>query len=336
MSEKKSKPEKNIGNSLQDLGKFLQDKDSKQNEEFSKDIYKKNQCESQSNFGYFFYKDFYLNDNGESIFIDNSKKIDKHLSEKSEKFLELKFNPKTASFTKDLQNLSKYTIKYFTLQTTYPGLLIGSGYIHETGNEGEFKLGFFFDFSTGLPIIPGSSVKGVLRSAFSHSDYIASQLKQVIKDKEININVKFIKQLELNIFENEELINKGDYKETKDNKYKNPYKRDIFFDAIPCSIKNTKTENGNENILFAEDFITPHKNPLKNPIPLKFLKIKSYVEFKFFFKLSDTVIRIGLEDYIFSSEDKIKLFENIILDIGIGAKTNVGYGVFEQNKILKK
>ena len=55
------------------------------------------------------------------------------------------------------------------LNTTYPGLLIGSGYIHEIGStniENELKLGFFFDHTTGLPIIPASSVKGLLRSAF--------------------------------------------------------------------------------------------------------------------------------------------------------------------------
>jgi len=59
--------------------------------------------------------------------------------------------------------------KTLELVTTYPGLLIGSGYDHEAGLFGVLKLGFFFDHATGLPIIPGSSVKGVLRSVFSNS-----------------------------------------------------------------------------------------------------------------------------------------------------------------------
>ena len=53
----------------------------------------------------------------------------------------------------------------FELTTTYPGLVLGTGYSHETGTEGEFKLGFYFDWTTGLPVIPGSSVKGILRAA---------------------------------------------------------------------------------------------------------------------------------------------------------------------------
>jgi CRISPR-associated protein Cmr6 len=54
----------------------------------------------------------------------------------------------------------------FTLYTTYPGLLIGSGYAHSTNTTGDASIGFYFDHTTGLPTIPGSSVKGVMRSVF--------------------------------------------------------------------------------------------------------------------------------------------------------------------------
>ena len=54
----------------------------------------------------------------------------------------------------------------FDLETTYPGLLIGSGITHGSGLLGELKLGFFMDYTTGLPVVAGSSIKGVLRSAF--------------------------------------------------------------------------------------------------------------------------------------------------------------------------
>src|ERR1035437_1606321 len=52
------------------------------------------------------------------------------------------------------------------LYTTYPGLATGIGTMHETGEEGEYKLGLAFDHTTGLPFIPGQSVKGLLRSVF--------------------------------------------------------------------------------------------------------------------------------------------------------------------------
>jgi len=66
-------------------------------------------------------------------------------------------------------------IQSFELTTIYPGLLIGAGYSHPALKEikksdrdevGDFQLGFFFDHTTGLPVIPGSSVKGVLKSVF--------------------------------------------------------------------------------------------------------------------------------------------------------------------------
>jgi CRISPR/Cas system CMR subunit Cmr6 (Cas7 group RAMP superfamily) len=32
---------------------------------------------------------------------------------------------------------------------------------------------------------------------------------------------------------------------------------------------------------------------------------------------------------VFKKEDKLKLFENILKTVGVGAKTNVGYGQLE-------
>lgn len=54
------------------------------------------------------------------------------------------------------------------LKTTYPGLVIGTGYAHGIGaKEGdEFKMGFHFDHTSGHPAIPGSSIKGAIRSVF--------------------------------------------------------------------------------------------------------------------------------------------------------------------------
>ena len=55
----------------------------------------------------------------------------------------------------------------FELYTAYPGVLIGTGNPHEISMENAIKCGFSFDYVTGLPYIPGSSIKGMLRSYFS-------------------------------------------------------------------------------------------------------------------------------------------------------------------------
>ena len=54
----------------------------------------------------------------------------------------------------------------FSCYISYPGLITGTGIAHETGIQGEFKLGLHFDYTYGMPVIYGSSVKGVLRNYF--------------------------------------------------------------------------------------------------------------------------------------------------------------------------
>jgi CRISPR-associated protein Cmr6 len=223
------------------------------------------------------------------------------------------FNKKNAdflktSFSQDERLLSSGCEHSFTLKTVYPGLLTGSGISHGTNLKGEIKLGFCFDYTTGLPYIPASSIKGTLRSVFPNSyskgnekykQSRISYIRNILEFKKIEIDVN---ALEKEIFDGEGV--------------KSIYERDIFFDAVITKV-NSKDRQFLEN-----DFITPHyKNVLQNPIPIMFLKILPNVEFTFRFKLND-----GAK---ITAQDKLNLFKTILLDIGIGAKTNVGYGQFE-------
>lgn len=223
--------------------------------------------------------------------------------------------------------------KSFELTTAYPGLIVGSGYNHEVPDiDEQLKLGFYFDYTSGLPVIPGSSVKGVLRSAFpgydyqkkkytnknheSRKKYICKCLKS-ISDSSNTLNNIDINKLEHGIFEGVKNIGE---KKDKD-KYYPISQRDIFYDAVIVTTDNEK------NHFLADDYITPHKDPLKNPNPIRFLKVRSAVTIKFQFYLTDSMI---------NADAKLILFKQILLDIGIGAKTAVGYGYFKQtNKGLK-
>lgn len=337
------------------------------------------------------------------------------------------------------------------LTTSYPGLITGIGVNHQTTlkwmgqAEGkfvqipEFKLGITFDHTTGLPIIPGSSIKGVLRSFFpvmnqnkfcdcyeEKIDYIAAILHKVyrlvsylkneeaekqklrkdllisrsgmytaktkdellgqfkkqreneilnmegISDEEFDTLTsdqaltiaaeEYLKQFETETIEsffrsfnrrgrdelNKEVekeyndninaileledinINNEDKKKAsslalemfegkRDGMFIPIYERDTFFDAIPVS--GDMNANGE---LFAKDFITPHKNPFKDPEPICFMKIRSNVRFRFYFSLHDGVI---------SKEEKLLLIKYLLYKNGIGAKTNVGYGQFKFSKV---
>jgi CRISPR-associated protein Cmr6 len=229
---------------------------------------------SSVNLGWLFYKDYY-----EAIKDwSDIKAYEKDISKKVDELIEKSI---TIEQVETLGNI------HFNATTTYPGLLLGSGYSHELPSvEGQAILGFDFDYTSGLPIIRGSSIKGVLRGAFKHQDYIKELLNQDVD----------IESLEEEIFEN----------------------GDIFFDAVIIS----------SGKILGDDYLAPHKDdPLKNPIPLRFIKIMPNVTFRFDFELGDGVV---------TKENKAILFGAILHDLGIGAKTNVGYGKFSFNDVKEQ
>lgn len=200
----------------------------------------------------------------------------------------------------------------FKLKTLYPGLLIGSGYLHPVMTKaskesaGDFQLGFFFDHSTGLPVIPGSSIKGVLRSVFANPEIIQEYLKEIAPTLELElVNINLLKNA---IFEGK-----------IDSKPIGMYERDIFHDAFLVAGDD---ESGDK--FLADDYITPHIDELSDPDPIRFIKIRSNVIFQFNFDLKET--KIGAT--VITREMKKELFSKILLDFGMGAKTNVGYGHF--------
>ncbi|HHT23327.1 MAG TPA: type III-B CRISPR module RAMP protein Cmr6 [Bacteroidales bacterium] len=195
----------------------------------------------------------------------------------------------------------------FPLQIAYPGLVTGVGIDHEAKIEGEFKLGVHFDYTWGMPVVYGSSVKGVLRAYFK-------DFYQGGNDKP---NAEY---LFYDIFEGRNMAKEHQLNDDK-KYYKSIYDRDIFFDAVI-------TEADSKERILCSDSITPHgDNPLRNPTPLTFLKIAAGCTMEFRFKLVDTKDENG--DVIFSKDNKKELFEEIIKTVGIGAKTNVGYGQFQ-------
>jgi CRISPR-associated protein Cmr6 len=201
----------------------------------------------------------------------------------------------------------------FCMKILYPGLLIGIGNTHEAGagldeknkNAVEIKMGFTLDYVTGLPVIPGSTVKGVLRSPFKrchnnheYLEYIREKFSGFSKGSCSNISDEEILGLEKSIFQ--EGVEKV-----------------IFYDAVPV-------QAGKDNHILGLDNITPHSAPLLNPIPLTMLKVIPGVVFLF---------RFGFERWdkknMVTPDCLLHVFKEIITDLGIGAKTNVGFGAME-------
>lgn len=211
-----------------------------------------------------------------------------------------------------LKNASKGVASFqtFSLETLYPGLMIGTGNPHDLKSKGSIYSGFSFDYVTGLPYISGSSVKGVLKSVFP--------TKEDTKDDINQQKMEYIKSLLKPVLSDEEIY------DLKDNIFED---NDVFLDAYPCPTSKQQC--------LALEFITPHSDIIKNPIPINCLKVKPGVSFEFGFylkecQLSDKVqITVKQKKVQITVKQKIELFKTILTDVGIGAKTNVGFGQLE-------
>lgn len=230
-----------------------------------------------NNIGKLFYKDYYKELKYDYVFGSGKAdlgNINKRI--KSSALVEIK-NPAC-------ENVFSATI-------LYPGLVTGTGLVHDSKNiEGGYNLGMHFDYTWGMPVVYGSSVKGVLRQYFE--EFCLEEVENERKGD--------VKLLCKAIFEGEG---------------RSIYERDIFFDAVI-------TEGYNGRIL-EDDSITPHKDePLKDPVPITMLKIVPGCKIEFRFRLHNSVIN----EKTYTVDFKKNLFKKILGTVGVGAKTNVGYG----------
>jgi len=165
-----------------------------------------------------------------------------------------------------------------------------------SGNE-EIKTGFSFDYTTGQPYIPASSVKGMLRSYFKEHRQAVSEIIKAKTDKEFSEDE--IALLESDIF---------DY-------------NDIFLDTVVYW-------GDKYGHMLSSDYITPHDTDhIKNPVPIRILKINPGVRLEFRFLLNDHTVN---DETV--KKDMLKdIFTELLSLFGVGAKTNVGYGIMQPN-----
>lgn len=189
----------------------------------------------------------------------------------------------------------------FRMKTAYPGLLIGTGYAHGTGTDGadaDLNCGFSFDYVTGQPYIPGSSVKGVLSSCFRYPEVIETLLPEAAgRVSELKASIFGVPQEDAGKWEDETGV-------------------DVFFDAVLCGAPG-------DGRVMGGDYITRHPSVTSDPTPIFIPKILPGVTFEFRFLLADSVIG----GTVITAAKKLALFAKLIDLFGIGAKTNVGYGI---------
>jgi len=217
-------------------------------------------------------------------------------------------------------------VEILDMKTAQP-LIVG------LGEPSPYETGITLDFLTGLPIIPGSAVKGITRRA--------AILKLAWKNRcQFGKEFKEKFGFELQSIENAEyadLFPYGDEFDFVAQKIENDLRPNkfvevfgtqelkgqvIFIDAYPI-----RWSKG----LFRVDVINPHYGPYYeskggqppadwyNPVPVPYLTVNTGVEYRFVLASKDEeLLKKAVEWLKFALEN-----------IGVGAKGSQGYGVFK-------
>lgn len=215
-------------------------------------------------------------------------------------------------------------------KVTFPGALIGSGYPHITGKmKGEIQNGFCFDHITGAPYYPGSSLKGLLEDPFERAlkgrkeekagylYYLLTTISNTVGKMLTEKEVKFIWEQSF----------KG-ILPGKDGKRENMFDRDVFFDAYITGVDQSAYNHYHD--IIGEDVITPHENILHEPNPITVLRLMPGVRLTITMVLHRVIDDLG--GTVLTSEEKLNVFCSIIEDMGIGSRTNLGYGVLKSGR----
>lgn len=194
---------------------------------------------------------------------------------------------------------SKYDILTIVAELTSP-FITGIGQTHPC------EVGMTFDHTIGIPYIPASSIKGIVR--FSHTLSIIDEATKRGKVKD-------------GYFDDEEdwtNIPKMFGKGGDDGNMGSV----IFLDAYPEKVPNLK-----------EDIMNPHYGPYygeqkapgdyHNPVPIKFLTVEKGTRFIFRALILKSVNKDGEIAKLVKDA-----FEKALTTHGVGAKTAVGYGRF--------
>ena len=277
------------------------------------------------NIGKLFYKDYYKDINFQYV-LDRAQE-----GSQDSKIATMNGKIKSSSLVRISNPMADH---HFQERIAYPGLVTGTGITHDSKKlAGGYNLGMYFDYTFGMPNVYGSSVKGVLRDYFKQArvktvqsngtetiSYDDDLLAPIIQ-RGIDIDELFE-----DIFNGRMLQRDAEGKLVYVNK--SIYKRDIFYDAVIVVAYIVETKNGQKiEHVVDDDSITPHKDgPLKDPVPITMLKIAPGCVLEFRFHLNDFTSHNGKT---FTAKEKLNLFKQILEKVGVGAKTDVGYGQLE-------
>ena len=196
----------------------------------------------------------------------------------------------------------KYVVCRAKLKTE---LITGLGQTHPS------ETGMVLDRNMGIPYIPSSSIKGIVRFAYILSVIFNDDgtIKDEFKDKEKIENLGNYGVSD--IFGGDKIL-EGESKSFKGGV--------IFLDAYPLTVPELKVDimNPHYREYYMDDNNKIPPADYLSPVPIKFLTVKRGTEFMFRFVAKENVVDITLD-----------ALKKAITQEGVGAKTALGYGLFE-------
>lgn len=225
---------------------------------------------------------------------------------------------KTKQKMMDSLKESGYLIEQFDLKLQWR-LIVGLGASHP--QETSMTLHHIF----GIPYIPGSALKGASRHymIWKFVDENEEELKSLLGKSNF---AELLKELNKALEKEENLTVSVGNISFKDLIHifgtQNRQGKIIFFDAYPIEEIKLKIDIMNPHY---PDYYTKDKPPTdwQNPIPIKFLTVED-TKFRFYLAAKD-------KDQNLLNHAR-KILNDALLNYGVGAKTSLGYGLFEESK----
>lgn len=236
-------------------------------------------------------KELKVDDGAVSVLCAKSKNL---LSSASD-FLEKKHELQEAY----IDSLKQQGITTFSIQakTSSPFITgLGSGHPTETG--------MILDRNTGVPYLPASSIKGVMRLACA-------------------VKLAETKYADDNVPENDATLVKYFGAMTQDEKNQSRGQL-MFLDAYPVRCNGLKLDIMNPH--FGAYYSGKNKQPVEteSPVPIKFMTVKEGTTFVF------RAAFIPLDGGKCDIEEVNAMFTTAFERIGFGGKTAIGYGRFKE------
>ena len=184
----------------------------------------------------------------------------------------------------------------FIAKTTSPFITgLGSGHPTETG--------MILDRNIGVPYIPASSIKGVMRLA------CAINIAKTNGVNFVNENDELLKQYFGSVTQNEKQQKRGEL---------------LFLDAYPLNVPELKLDIMNPH--YTKYYNSENKQPVEteSPVPIKFLSVATGTYFVF------RCMYMPLKNNTCDDDFVKQIFTTAFEQVGFGGKTSIGYGRFKE------